>query len=124
MKFKSLVSLVVFTTLFSLLFTGCASFDRGIPQSVSIDSSPPGAMVFINGEEVGVTPLEVKLPRKINYEIRMEKAGFESVLEYIAPSSNGQSRNFIQIGLFEDLGYYVDLEPRALDIALKTKGGK
>ncbi|MGJ8649155.1 MAG: PEGA domain-containing protein [Opitutaceae bacterium] len=124
MKSQSLVSLVVFTTLSSLFFTGCASLDRGVPQKVSIDSSPPGATVFINGEEYGVTPLEVKLARKLNHEIRMEKTGFQPVLEYIAPASNGQSRDFVRLGIFEDLGYYVDLEPRALDVALKTKGEK
>ncbi|MDP4610261.1 MAG: PEGA domain-containing protein [Opitutales bacterium] len=124
MKFQSLVSLVVFTTLSSLFFTGCASLDRGVSQKVSIDSSPPGATVFINGEEYGVTPLEVKLARKLNHEIRMEKTGFQPVLEYIAPASNSQSRDLIRVGIFEDLGYYVDLEPRALNVTLKTNGEK
>lgn len=124
MKFKSLAPLVVFAALSGLFFTGCASFDRGIPQKVTIDSTPPGAVVLINGEEVGVTPLEVELPRKVNHEVRIEKAGFQPVLEYIVPSSNRESRDQIKLGIFNDLGYYVDLEPSALDVVLISQARK
>lgn len=102
------------------LFTGCASFDRGTPQEVIVLSFPTEASVYINGDAVGITPITVKLPRKVTHEVRLEKYGFNSAVKYFAPVANEKSKNFIRFGLSEDLGYYVDLEPGTLQAELKS----
>ncbi len=103
-----------------VLFGGCASFERGAPQEVSILSFPTEASVYINGEASGITPMKIKLPRKVTHEIRLEKRGYNSAVKYFAPAPNDKSQNFIRFGLSEDLGYYVDLEPGTLQTELKS----
>lgn len=107
--------------LSSLLLSGCASFERGVPQNVIILSFPTEASVYVNGDAVGITPMEMSLPRKVTHEIRLEKNGFNSAVKYFAPVPNDQAQNFIRFGLKEDLGYYVDLEPRTMKAELKSE---
>lgn len=120
MKLKSFFSLACLSALMISLFTGCASFDRGTPQEVIVLSFPTEASVYINGDAVGITPITVKLPRKVTHEVRLEKYGFNSAVKYFAPVANEKSKNFIRFGLSEDLGYYVDLEPGTLQAELKS----
>lgn len=114
-----------FTSSFSialtaLLFAGCASFERGVPQPVVILSFPTEASVYIDGEAAGITPMEIALPRKMSHEIRLEKEGYNTAVKYFAPVPNDKAENFIRFGLQEDLGYYVDLEPGTLKAELKS----
>ncbi|WPJ96893.1 PEGA domain-containing protein [Coraliomargarita algicola] len=104
----------------SLIFTGCASFERGVPQDVVILSFPTEASVYINGEATGITPMEIALPRKLTHEIRLEKAGYNPAVKYFTPVPNEKAENFIRFGLQEDLGYYVDLEPGTMKAELKS----
>jgi hypothetical protein len=104
-----------------LLLFGCASFEQGVPQKVAVISLPTGASVYVNGDAVGITPMEMSLPRKVVHEIRLEKNGFNSAVKYFAPIPNDQAHNFIRFGLKEDLGYYVDLEPGTMKADLKSE---
>ncbi len=106
--------------LSALFFSGCASFDRGVPQKVIILSFPTEASVYINGEATGITPMEVALPRKLTHEIRLEKNGYNSAVKYFSPVPNEKAENFVRFGLQEDLGYYVDLEPGTMKAELKS----
>lgn len=103
-----------------LSFSGCASFDKGVPQKVIILSFPTGASVYINGEAAGITPMEIALPRKLTHEIRLEKEGYNPAVKYFSPVPNEKSKNFIRFGLKADLGYYVDLEPGTMKTELKS----
>lgn len=102
----------------SILFGGCASFERGVPQEVTILSFPTQSSVYINGEAAGITPMQVKLPRKVTHEIRLEKRGYNSAVKYFAPVPNEKAENFIRFGSSRDLGYYVDLEPGTMQAEL------
>ena len=104
----------------TLLFSGCASFQQGTPQDVVILSFPTEASVYIDGNAAGITPLTVSLPRKVNHEIRLEKAGFNPAVKYVTPVPNERSENFIRFGLSEDLGYYHDLEPSVMEAKMKS----
>jgi len=104
----------------SLLFAGCASLERGVPQKVVILSFPTEASVYIDGEAQGITPMELALARKVTHEIRLEKAGFNPAVKYFAPVPNDKAKNFVRFGLQEDLGYYVDLEPGTMKAELKS----
>jgi len=116
---KSFLHLSLFAIL-SLAFSGCASLEKGVPQEVSILSFPTAASVYINGDAVGITPLQTELPRKMVHEIRLEKAGYNPAVKYFTPVPNERADNFIRFGLSEDLGYYVDLEPGTLKAEMKS----
>lgn len=105
----------------TLLFSGCASFQSGVPQKVIILSFPTEASVYINGDATGITPIEIALPRKVTHEIRFEKQGYNSAVKYFAPVPNDKAENFIRFGLKEDLGYYVDLEPGTMKAKMKSE---
>ena len=106
--------------LSALVISGCASFERGVPQKVIILSFPTEASVYINGEATGITPMEIALPRKVTHEIRLEKYGYNPAVKYFAPVPNEKAENFIRFGLSEDLGYYVDLEPGTMNAEMES----
>ncbi len=114
-------SVFIFPTLaLSLLFSGCASFEKGKPQEVVILSFPTEASVYIDGVASGITPMEVALPRKVTHEIRLEKQGFNSAVKYFTPVPNERGERLVRFGLSEDLGYYVDLEPGKMQAKMKS----
>ncbi|MEM1109779.1 MAG: PEGA domain-containing protein [Planctomycetota bacterium] len=51
-------------------FAGC------VQRTISITSEPAGALVWLNDEEVGRTPLEVPFRWYGTYDVRLEKDGF------------------------------------------------
>ncbi|MFH1717860.1 MAG: PEGA domain-containing protein [Planctomycetota bacterium] len=66
---------VVCTFLAMLIFTqGCCSIFTSEPQSVSVDSKPPGAKVKIGPYE-GKTPYTVSIPRGKDYIITASYQG-------------------------------------------------
>jgi len=111
---RSLVWIILPSVLL-LFLSACAALDKGVSQQVVILSFPAEASVYINETAAGVTPLVVDLPRKVNHEIRLEKAGFNSAVKYITPVPNHRSQNFIRFGLSRDFGYYHDLEPGVVE---------
>lgn len=55
------------------LSTGCASTINGPTQRVAVASDPPGALVFIRDQPVGVTPTYLELDRRDgNLALRFE----------------------------------------------------
>ena len=118
MKLSVCISL---SLVVSVLLSACATFEKGRPQAVVVLSFPTGAQVYINGEEAGVTPLELQLPRKLTYQVRLEKEGYNSAVKYFTPVPNEASKAFIRFGLSEDLGYYVDLEPGRMQTQMKSE---
>jgi len=61
--------------LLAILTTGCAA------QQAAFVSTPPGAVVFVDGEEIGVTPCayDYKLSQNQTHEVNIVKDGFEPV---------------------------------------------
>ena len=62
-------------TLLALLTSACAS------QQAAFVSTPPGAQVFINGQEIGVTPcaFDYKSSKETSHEVTIAKNGYEPV---------------------------------------------
>ena len=54
-----------------LTLTSCATIISGSKQKVSFTSTPAEASVFINEEEIGKTPIETKLARKKEYDVKI-----------------------------------------------------
>lgn len=53
--------LTLLTTTATL--TGCAVVFRGPNQNIPVGSTPPGAEVILDGDVVGVTPVEIQVSR-------------------------------------------------------------
>lgn len=72
--------------LCSSLVVGCASSDNPLEEEVSIHSKPTGAMVEIDGQRIGRTPVRATLDRTRNHEVTVDKSGFEPKTTTIRPS--------------------------------------
>ena len=74
-------ALFLFVTLTSVVITpGCATINRERTQRIPVTSSPMGATVSVNGQQQGVTPLEIQLVRKNKGQvIRIESPGYNPV---------------------------------------------
>ena len=59
--------------------TGCVTVFKGTTQSINIESSPNGAAVFLDGERVGVTPVNLSLKKNKYKSIRIQKDGYHTV---------------------------------------------
>jgi hypothetical protein len=78
---KRNTALFLFVTLTSVAFSpGCATITRRRTQRIPVTSSPTGATVSVNGQQQGVTPLEISLARKAKGQvIRIESPGYDPV---------------------------------------------
>ncbi len=66
-----------------LLCTGCTG---RVVRTITVESQPPGAILWLNDNEVGRTPVTVPFTWYGVYSIRMEKEGYVplEVLERVA----------------------------------------
>lgn len=58
--------------------SGCATILSGTDQPVTIQSSPDGADVIMNGVVMGKTPFTANIKRDNNTMLTIEKDGFQS----------------------------------------------
>ena len=61
----------IVTLLTVACFSGC------VQRTISITSQPAGALVYLNDEEVGRTPLTVPFTYYGTYDVRLEKDGHQ-----------------------------------------------
>jgi hypothetical protein len=71
-----------------VLFSSCATVFSGSRQTVSIQSDPPDAKVYVKGEAIGVTPLTTKLKRRTKV-IELKKDGYETTMKELKRGING-----------------------------------
>jgi hypothetical protein len=64
----------LFTLLPALLAAGC-----GVERTLRLESTPPGALVYLNGEEVARTPAEVPLEWYGKYDVAVRLDGYETL---------------------------------------------
>src|SRR5689334_739562 len=75
---------------FTLLgLSGCATIIHGTKQEVGISSSPTGATVMIDNNDVGVTPVVSKLSRKQNHVVKIQLAGYQPFETTLTHSVSG-----------------------------------
>lgn len=65
----AIVLLVVFPTL-----AGC------VKRTISISSNPNGAIVWVNDREVGRTPIKFEFLYYGEYDVRLEREGYEPIM--------------------------------------------
>ena len=75
-KREKLVVSSLFAGIFCTLFSGCASIVNGTKQTVSFNSNPPGAKIYLDGAQIGVTPYVCEISRGDCPEIVMKKDGY------------------------------------------------
>jgi hypothetical protein len=68
---------------FLLFASGCATVFKGEYRTVRIKSEPDGAMVFVNGEFHGRTPVRLELRPNRPYTIEFRKEGYEPAVQRI-----------------------------------------
>jgi hypothetical protein len=61
-----------------VLFTaGCATIMHGSKQDIAVSSTPSGATVSVDNQQMGVTPTTVNLTRKDKHVISIEAPGYK-----------------------------------------------
>lgn len=72
MRCRSINSLLMLTliALVGIIQTGC------VRRTITITSTPPGALVYLNDVEVGRTPVEVEFLYYGEYDVRLVRDGY------------------------------------------------
>lgn len=73
----------------AMVSSGCATILDGSSQPVAFDSSPLGARIFVNGAEVGRTPLSMMMRRSKTTMILAKKDGYEDQQLVLQTTTNG-----------------------------------
>ena len=95
---KILLNLSIVSVL--ILLTGCATVLSGTKQTITFESSPSGASVYLDGEKVGVTPFTDKLKKNKYSSFRIELDGYETISR-----SMGKDVDLVALlSIFWDLG--------------------
>ena len=67
--------LILITLLAGMTFsTGCATMFGSGNKTIQINSEPSGARVMINGNQIGITPIQYRVPNT-----KMSRPGFISI---------------------------------------------
>lgn len=97
--------LLGFSTLASLL-TSCATIMHGTRQSVGIASNPSNAVIWVDRNYVGNTPMIVEMSRKDNHVVRIELVGYQPYEATFSRQLSGWAFGNIVFGGF--IGLAVD----------------
>ncbi len=69
----NLSALIVISFVVSVLLVGC------VERKLTINTEPPGALVTLNDEEIGVSPVTVSFEWYGDYDVIIRKEGFETL---------------------------------------------
>ena len=73
MRSHNLFGLLVFVLGVSLLLAGC------VERKLTINTEPEGALVILNDEEIGISPVTVSFEWYGDYNVRISKEGYETL---------------------------------------------
>ena len=76
---RGIRKIAVIAVLASFALTACGTIIQGSRQSIAVSSSPAGALVKINGEIKGETPMTLDLKRKQAVTVTIEMDGYQPV---------------------------------------------
>jgi hypothetical protein len=63
------------------LLASAAALTGCLQRTLTITSTPPGALVWVNDIEVGTTPLDIDFTYYGGYDVRVRREGYEPVSE-------------------------------------------
>jgi hypothetical protein len=103
MRIARAISAMLFVALV-VGVSGCATAVNGKTQEVSFSSNPAGAVVFVDGANVGTTPTTVKLTRHDPHSVRIEKPGYIAYELTTTSSDNDEAaKDYLPLALFPPL---------------------
>jgi len=70
---KNILLLGIIGLIFSILLCGC------VERELKINTKPEGALVILNDEEIGISPVTVSFEWYGDYWVRIRKQGFETI---------------------------------------------
>jgi len=124
--FRYIIALILFPVI--LIFLNCASIFTGSLQTMPFSSDPVGAKVYVNGQYMGKTPLQLNLKKNQSYSIEFRKEGFENKTVLV---NNTVGAGWIVIDVIFGLipvivdaatGNWNSLEPSTVNAALEAQG--
>ncbi len=113
----------------SLLAAMCLPATGCVRRTLRIDSTPQGALVWVNHREVGRTPLEIDFTYYGNYDVELSLDGHEPMItdaDADPPAWDVIGLDFLfEVAPFQSrsvVDWHFDLEPRSDDLgALVTR---
>jgi hypothetical protein len=106
---KSVVGLAAL----ALLMTGC------VRRTIEITTSPEGALVWVNGREVGRTPVTVDFMHYGMYDLMIKKTGWEPIIDARKapiPVTDMPGLDLLveilPVDVHHTLHWHIDMEPR------------
>jgi hypothetical protein len=95
-----------------LISTSCATMFTGTKSKVLFSSVPPGAQIFVNGVEKGVTPASVRLKRSLfeTTTVTLKKEGYENVS--VEPETTFQALTILNLA--NPVGWAIDVATGAI----------
>ena len=115
---------IILIIIFSTFTSSCSLIINGTTDKMLINSTPQGAIIYIDGKEVGLTPKNLELERGDDYLIEIKLKGYQSFqIMAISKESPWVLGNLISwglIGLLVDIlsGASYDIKPDSLNITL------
>jgi hypothetical protein len=93
---KVLIAICCLAWSFCLI--GCASIVSGTTQQLSFQSNPDGALVTVNGRELGKTPVSTTVKRNHSVPLTFSKPGYKTISMEMTSGINGWFWGNIFIG--------------------------
>lgn len=75
----TLSSRAIRASLLSLLALTAASGCTGVRRELTVESDPPGALVYLNGDEVGRTPMTREFTYYGTLDLQLRKGGYQTL---------------------------------------------
>jgi PEGA domain-containing protein len=100
--------------MLAMVTSGCASIIDGSSQPLTFNSSPNGARIYVNGMELGTTPLTMPVKRSKTTMILAKKNGYEDQQLVLQTKTNSWFWGNILLG-----GFYGSTTDYASDAMLE-----
>lgn len=98
----------IFIVLFAVLLTGCATLSGAGKKDVTISSDPAGAEVYLNGERIGLTPVEHTVNPRDVPTLTIRKEGYKSASYSFKTVHNKKVRGNVALGPLYFIGEGID----------------
>lgn len=74
------------TALLPFILSGCATVISGTSQTLTFNSEPDGAEVYVDGAMIGTTPVSVSVGKNDKDSFMIQKEGYKTVTRDITTS--------------------------------------
>jgi hypothetical protein len=69
--------------------SACATIMHGSKQNIAVNSNPSGATIFVDNQQMGVTPATLNLSRKQSHVVRLTLDGYQPYEMTMARGTSG-----------------------------------